>query len=82
MPHSQLDTVSVEEDLSSRLRSAMNGRSVEWLAARSGVGERTIWRIVSRTDPSRKGAPDTDTLVKLARTLGVKVGWLIEGEGS
>jgi len=70
------------ETLATRLRQAMAGRSVTEVASAAQVTPRTLWRILSPVDKSVKGRPDTDTVVKLAKALGCKVGWLLDGEAA
>lgn len=62
--------------LTARLHKALNGRSPAWLAKASGVKDATVRKYLAG------GQPTVIPAVKLANALGVRLAWLLTGEGS
>lgn len=65
--------------LGTRLKYARELRKLSQgeLAERSGVDQ----GLISKLERKRRGGLDADTVVRLARGLGVPVGWLLASEG-
>lgn len=66
------------EGLRFRLEEALGKNEQKWLAEHSGVEASTITRIIK--GQALVGVPG-DTIVRLARALGVSPGWLLAGDG-
>jgi transcriptional regulator with XRE-family HTH domain len=61
-----------------RLAEALRGREQKWLAERSQVDKAGISRMLR--GEALVGIPG-DTIIRLARALGVSTGWLLAGDG-
>jgi transcriptional regulator with XRE-family HTH domain len=70
--------VSTVETMGMRLRAAREQRSLKQseLADMVGMRPHSLWRY-----EAGRAAPGTPRLLKLARALGVRLEWLVSGEG-
>jgi len=68
--------VKREQTIGDRIRSARGERTRREISDASGLSEATIYQV-----ETGRATPDLDTLVKLARALGVRAGDLIDAAG-
>lgn len=66
------------QGLPARLVEALAGREQKWLSKHSGVDEGGISRLLRGLSLTGVTA---DTILRLARALGVSPGWLLSGDG-